>query len=104
MAAEESPTNLVIATAYIPQHVSAALTVAMTRTPDPWRVVTHRICPVVARRAAMATDEMVAVSAITAVHRHLDVCVADEPERLALAMVSIDPVVPLEPPRRLAAL
>ncbi len=97
VAPELSPGNLVIATAFIPQHVAAALEEAMEASPASWTIVTHRICPQVARRGALATNDLVDVSSIADVDRHLPHCIADQPERLAMAMMNLASDSPRRP-------
>lgn len=104
VAPELSPSNLVIATAFIPQHVAVALEKAMKASPASWTVVTHRICPQVARRGALATNDLVDVSSVADVDSHLPYCIADQPERLAMTMMNLAATPSDRPRRPLAAL
>ena len=78
-----------IATAFIPRHVADSLSLAIGAAEAPWTVITHRICPQVTKRGALAAGDLVDISTIAPVDRHLPVCIADQPEQLAMAMLSI---------------
>jgi hypothetical protein len=86
----ELPFNLVISTAFVPRHVADGLRDAMAdHRESPWKVVTHRLCPVVTRRAALGADDIVDLSGTVGVARHVDACIADRPEQLVLASIAL---------------